>query len=251
MLQHHEDGVIIIKRFFEPSRIHAVREAAKDIFKIQFHHFGYTNFDDDVGFKNAMVRLFNEQFAVFQNCGKLVQSGMIELYHLAYDQGLIDKLKELGLSHPLVCTRPVLFFNHPQLAKEVHYYKTPIHQDWQSMLSSADSVVVWIPLVDVDKDNGAVIFYPGTHKLGPLPYDTVGGFANIRFDRTQHPAIQPELEAGDIAVFSTLLVHESGDIDNDNIRWSCHFRYTNMLDQDFIDRGFPSPYLYKSTATQQ
>jgi hypothetical protein len=53
---------------------------------------------------------------------------------------------------------------------------------------------------------------------------------------------------GDIVVFSTLLVHESGTILNDDIRWSCHFRYTNLNDKDFIERGFPSPYLYKSIA---
>ena len=54
-----------------------------------------------------------------------------------------------------------------------------------------------------------------------------------------------ELEVGDIAIISTFLVHKSGDILDDSIRWSCHFRYTNMLDQDFIDRGFPNPYIYK------
>jgi len=42
-----------------------------------------------------------------------------------------------------------------------------------------------------------------------------------------------------------MLAHKSGDILNDSIRWSCHFRYTDMLEQDFINRGFPNPYTYK------
>jgi hypothetical protein len=241
------DGLVVLKGFFSKERILSVKNSAKDVFKIQFNKFGYSDFDTDDGFKEAMIRLFNEQFDVFQNCGKLVQSGLVELYHLAYDEHLLNTLREMGLEHPLVCTRPVMFFNHPKLAKEIQYYKTPLHQDWQSMLSSSDSVVVWIPLMDVNEDNGAVIFYPGSHKLGPLEYQVNGGFANVKFDNTKHERVQPSLELGDIAIFSTLLVHESGDISNDDIRWSCHFRYTNLKDEDFINRGFPSPYIYKST----
>jgi len=241
------DGLVVLKGFFSKDRILSVKNAAKDVFKIQFNKFGYTDVDTDSGFKEAMIRLFNEHFDVFQNCGKLVQSGLVELYHLAYDASLLNELRNMGLEHPLVCTRPVMFFNHPKLAKEVQYYKTPLHQDWQSMLSSSDSVVVWIPLMDVNESNGAVVFYPESHKLGPLDFEMKGGFANVNFDPTQHKRIQPELEIGDIAIFSTLLVHESGDISNDDIRWSCHFRYTNLKDGDFINRGFPSPYVYKST----
>ena len=116
------------------------------------------------------------------------------------------------------------------------------------MLASKDSLVVWIPLVDVDTKNGAVIFYPGSHKNGAMRIGVnESGFAECQKPENISP-IQPELKQGDIAIFSTFLVHESGDISNNTIRWSCHFRYTNMLDQDFISRGFPSPYIYKSVA---
>jgi len=249
MQQLKDDGIIIFKQFFQKERIKKLRESAKDIFKIQFKHLGYNDFDTEHGFKNSMIKLFNEEFDIFQNCGKLIQSGLIDLYKIAYDDILLHKLKELGLSNPLVCTRPVLFFNHPKLAKQSQYYKTPTHQDYPSMLASADSVVVWIPLVDVTPENGSVIFYPETHKLGPLTTTmSLSGFAEVNIDIEKYKPIQPSLEVGDIAIFSTLLVHGSGDILNDDIRWSCHFRYTNLDDKDFIQRGFPSPYIYKSIA---
>lgn len=249
MLDLKTDGITILKGFFERETIENLRESAKGVFKIQFKHFGYSDYDSDEGFKNCMVRLFEEQFDTFQNCGKLIQSGLIELYNVAYHTKLIEQLKLFGLENPLVCTRPVLFFNHPKLAKKEQYYKTPMHQDYPSMLSSSDSVVVWIPLMDVSSENGAVAFYPQTHLLGPLT-EGLGdsGFAEVKFDKENYERIQPSLEMGDIAVFSTLLVHESGDIVNDEIRWSCHFRYTNLNDDDFIQRGFPSPYIYKSIA---
>lgn len=189
-----------------------------------------------------MIRLFNEHESVFINCGKIIQSGLLELYKLPVEDKLINEIKNLGLEFPNLCTRPVLYFNHPKLAKEEVYYKTPPHQDWSSMESSMDSVVVWVPLVDVNKENGSVIIYPNTHKLGILPFKTSSGFATVE---AVGVGIQTELEIGDIVIFSTLLIHESGDILNDTIRWSCHYRYTNMLDSDFIKRGFPNPYIYK------
>ena len=242
-------GLILIKNFFPKERILSLKVAVQNVFKIQFDHFGYEYDENEESFKNCMIRLFEEHFDVFQNCGKLIQSGLIDLYKLAYDPVLLEQIRVLGLENPLVCTRPVVFFNHPRLAKEKHYYKTPKHQDWTSMLASSDSVVVWIPLIDVSRDNGAVVFYPGTHVLGPLEYKKVGGFSEVSIDENIYKPEQYEMKVGDIVIFSTFLIHESGEILNDQIRWSCHFRYTNLNDKDFIDRGFPSPYLYKSTTT--
>jgi phytanoyl-CoA hydroxylase len=241
--QLQEEGYVVLRKFFKPEKIAAVRIQAQAIFNIQFDKFGYTG-----TFKENMVQLFNEHFDIFSNCGKQIQQGLIELYQLAFDDKLIKELKTLGLEFPNVCTRPVMFFNHPYLAKEAQYYKTPKHQDWPSMQSSADSVVVWIPLIDVNEENGAVIFYPKTHKLGPLTDSLEGGFGTVKLDESQFEKIQPNMELGDIVVFSTLLVHESGDISNDSIRWSCHFRYTNMFEPGYIKRGFPHPYIYKSLA---
>lgn len=231
------DGYYIYRNFFDKNYIETLRISAESIFKIQFDHFGYTG-----SFQENMIRLFNENESVFINCGKIIQQGLLELYTLPLETKLIDELKSLGIEFPVMCTRPVMFFNHPNLAKHVVYYKTPPHQDWPSMEASLDSLVVWVPLVDVNKENGSLILYPGSHKNGVLPFTTNNGFAEVKIESSN---IQPDINIGDIVIFSSMLVHESGDILNDTIRWSCHFRFTNMLDQDYINRGFPNPYTYK------
>jgi phytanoyl-CoA hydroxylase len=232
-------GYFIYRNFFDKHYIENLRKSAESIFKIQFDRFGYSG-----TFQDNMIRLFNENQDIFINCGKIIQQGLLELYKLPLENKLIDELKSLGLEFPVMCTRPVMFFNHPKLAKHITYYKTPPHQDWPSMESSLDSLVVWVPLVDVNKENGSLIIYPESHKNGILPFTTNNGFAEVN---TGGIRIQPDVNAGDVVIFSTLLVHESGDIVNDSIRWSCHFRFTNMLDSDYINRGFPNPYIYKPT----
>jgi ectoine hydroxylase-related dioxygenase (phytanoyl-CoA dioxygenase family) len=235
-----EQGLIILPGFFDPQLISQIQQAAKAIFDIQFKRFGIEG-----DYLTQMQSLFEHHLEEFISCGKMIQSGLVELYQLAVNPDLMALLKDLGLSHPLMCTRPVLFFNHPSLAKSEHFYKTPLHQDWTSMLASDDSVVVWLPLMDLDIAHGPVIFYPGSHKLGPLTDRIENGFAEVDFDRTSYPRVQKSMKLGDVAIFSTLLVHESGVISNGEIRWSCHFRYTNMEDPTFIANGFPHPYIYK------
>lgn len=234
-----ENGIVLYKQFFSPKKIKNLKNKSCEIFQRQFDKFGYNS-----DFNTNMFRLFEEHNEIFINCGKTIQQGLIELYNLSIDKKILKTLKKLGIKTPNMCTRPVLFFNHPKLAKDVYYYKTPPHQDWPSMLASHNSLVVWIPLINVNSQNGSVIFYPGSQKLGPLDYKSIGGFAKVDIPTGFEP-VQIDLEVGDIVIFSTLLIHESGDIINDEIRWSCHFRYTDLDEEDFIDRGFPSPYIYK------
>ena len=72
-----DQGYVILKNFFPKEYLERIREGAERIFQIQFDRFG---FDDD--FRSNMIRLFNEQEEVFVNCGKIIQSGLIDLYKL-------------------------------------------------------------------------------------------------------------------------------------------------------------------------
>ena len=234
------EGLTVIHNFFQPEQIEKLRRSAESVFEQQST---YRNFNGS--FLEKMIRLFNEDRPVFINCGKIIQQGLLELYKLAFCDELTDLVKSLGIINPLVCTRPVLFFNHPELAEKELYYKTPLHQDWPSMQASLNSLVIWVPLVDITEENGGVIFYPGSHKNGALFFERKGGFAGV--DKPDTAGVQPKLNIGDIVVFSTFLVHKSGQIKDNSIRWSCHFRYTDLNETDFIKRGFPSPYTYQPT----
>ena len=49
----------------------------------------------------------------------------------------------------------------------------------------------------------------------------------------------------DIVFFDSKLIHGSGNNISSLIRWSCQYRYNDLLDRTFIDKGYPHPYLYK------
>ena len=138
----------------------------------------------------------------------------------------------------------MLFSNSKHIALQNIHHTIPAHQDWASMQGSINSVVIWIPLIDIDQDLGALQYVPGSHKEGLLSKNLVNSFGFV--DKyTDEDFISQDFKIGGIFVFSSFLVHRSGNNITDNIRWSCHFRYNDLQDVNFKNRGFPHAYIYK------
>jgi ectoine hydroxylase-related dioxygenase (phytanoyl-CoA dioxygenase family) len=112
------------------------------------------------------------------------------------------------------------------------------------MQGSLDAVVVWVALADIDKSLGALEVIPGSHCRGLLPANMGDGYGHISNSRDLSAVTPVEVEAGDALFFSAFLVHQSGTNSTQSIRWSCHFRYNNIEEETFIERGFPHSYVY-------
>lgn len=237
-----ENGFIILRNFLKTSIIDEVKEEAEIFFLNQFRNHIFSDIEKFE--EKYMFDLFEKKNDVFQNCGKHIQHGSIKLHSLGINKKILNLLQKCGLEYPSIATRPVLFFNHPKLAKEEVYYKTPPHQDWNSIRGSIDSIVVWIPLVDVDTKNGALCIVPESHKNGSIMSGVNNGFGTVsKYENSDYKSI--EMKKGDILLFSSFLVHKSGEMNTEKIRWSCNFRYNNINDKDFINRDYEFSYIYK------
>jgi phytanoyl-CoA hydroxylase len=165
---------------------------------------------------------------------------------LALDPRIIDIVSQLGIEFPNVCTRPVLFFNASKLAKKQVYWKMDPHQDWRSMQGSINSIVAWVAMCDIDISLGALEIIPESHKLGLQAKEMVDSFGLIpEIALTGKKFVPVEVKKGDVLFFSSFLIHQSGNNSTENgIRWSSHFRYNDMNEPQFIERGYPHPYVY-------
>lgn len=240
--QLQKNGFLLLKNFFNLSELFEIKKEAELFFLNQFKSkisYSIENFEE-----KYMFELFEKNFETFQNCGKHIQHGSIKLHSLGVNKKILNLLQECGLEYPSIATRPVLFFNHQKLAKEEVYYKTPPHQDWNSIRGSSDSVVVWIPLVNVDKNSGALRIIPESHKSGSLMTGRLGGFGTVS-NFSKESFVDIPMNVGDLLLFSTFLVHESGEMNTEKIRWSCSFRYNNINDSEFINRNYEFSYIYK------
>ena len=104
--------------------------------------------------------------------------------------------------------------------------------------------MIWVPLVDVPRELGALEIIPGSHLWGLQDsredewYRSINGPGDEQYQSV-------EISAGDALFFSAFLVHRSGDNVTDSVRWSCHFRYNDLDEPTFVDRKYPNPYVYK------
>lgn len=239
--RYAEEGYFIVKNLVPDYEVDGVRREAIDVFNLQIKNHNINTGD----FETDLYQLFKEHPQIVINCGKQIQQNL-SLIRLSVDSRISGWC---GFAFACQATRQVLFFHNKKLAKEEIYYKIPAHRDAPSMDSSSDAMIVWLPLVDVDKKLGTLQIVPGTHtkNIKTSRHDhnfaLVDGFEDKDF-------IDVELKKGDGLFFHSKLVHRSGDNVTENIRWAANFRFSNLWDPDFIKRGFPSPYIYKSTATE-
>lgn len=241
-----DNGFLLVKKFFRPEEVEAIRAEAKQVFAVQMLRHGIISSTSltEEEFEKGMSKLFETDLETFTYCGKHVQH-LISLHKLSLDPRIMDALEQLEVEAPCICTRPVVFFNARYLATREVYWRLAWHQDWRTMQGSLDSVVVWVPLLNIDQNLGAMEVIPGSHKWGLLEADIIEGYGKLQQQIDASRRVSMEVEAGDALFFSSLLVHRSGTNITNSIRWSCHFRFNNLMEETFIQRGYPQPYLYK------
>jgi ectoine hydroxylase-related dioxygenase (phytanoyl-CoA dioxygenase family) len=245
--EYNEQGFVLLRNFLDPVELDVVRNEAKEIFLIQLRRNKLIeSFNiSEAEFEAKLYELFRKDFQQIVYCGKQAQH-LISLHRLALNEKIISALTELGLAFPIINVRPVIFFNSRHLGKRDVDWKKPSHQDWKTTQGSLDSTVVWMPLIDIDKSLGALEIAPKSHQLGLLDYEMQNDYHRIVEETSsQLQFVSVEVKKGDALFFSTLLVHRSGNNTSDSIRWSCHFRYNNLYEPTFIERGFPHSYIYK------
>ncbi len=85
----------------------------------------------------------------------------------------------------------------------------PWHQDnGYTFTAPQQYVTIWIPLVDVDEENGCPWIAPGTHRLGTLEHWTTP--IGLKCLEDVADAVSVPAKAGDAIVFSSLAPHRTG-----------------------------------------
>lgn len=106
-----------------------------------------------------------------------------------------------------------------------------VHQDNYYVDAPLDAFVsVWTALCDVGPKNGGLVFYPTSHKLGPLPIRNGSTLSDVGQNPgaqaveciipEDSPTIDMRLSKGSVAFFHGLLPHRSHANVSDGFRYS-------------------------------
>ena len=233
-----KDGYIIKKKLVSNKIIDKIIAESKNIFKKQFIISKYSSEPNE--FYKSFKQLHDHQYKLFSSCGKQIQKNP-NLFKLQCSAKFEKVLFSLNISEPVTSYTPLILFNSNYLKK----YKTSAHQDWRSMQGSLDSLVIWVAMQDINDGYGNIEFIRGSHKNGLLPTEKDNWFRSIKKEFINGDFESHSLKKGDALIFSTFLIHRTGKFITNDIRWSMQFRYNNLAEKTFIDRGFPDPYFHQ------
>lgn len=107
----------------------------------------------------------------------------------------------------------------------------PLHQEACGQISEL-CVTAWIPLVDVNPQNGAMRYIPESHKNGFLPHRFYPEYKNYHGVKEgfydEGKAIYGSIKKGTAIIFHPLLIHGSSPNKTDRTRWTFITRYNSV-----------------------
>ncbi|CAG4984234.1 unnamed protein product [Colias eurytheme] len=126
-----------------------------------------------------------------------------------YNDDLLDAIEDIIGTENIALHHTKAHYKPPE--KGAAY---PMHQDYPYFPYAKDSMTAALLFLDdADVENGTLFVYPGSHKLGPLEDMGPKEGSNFHYvDQKKFPlekALPVIVEAGDVVIFSYLMVHGS------------------------------------------
>ena len=109
------------------------------------------------------------------------------------------------------------------------YYNRNVDLGEEVTFSQESQILtVWIPMVDVDEQNGCLQIVPGSHKQGlrPCHRDENGRLVPVEDIESWGEVQNMCMKAGDVLVLGNLTFHRSLENSSEGIRWSMDLRYS-------------------------
>ncbi len=166
-------------------------------------------------------------------------------HRIMASDAIVELVRAAGVAVPVLSTRLSNHIMSETLRIPGGYHKSPPHQDWRSMQGSLDSVVLWTPTTPVTATSHPLEVIPGSHLYGLL--DTV---EHIMTPTVSDPRITEDqyrplpMEPGDVVIFSSFLVHRTGETGDGNVRIAFSTRFNNAAEPTYVEHGYPTPYKY-------
>ncbi|MHB1116409.1 phytanoyl-CoA dioxygenase family protein [Sideroxydans sp.] len=238
----NSDGFFIAKQLLDRQSVRAVEDSISATFADQLH--GRVGVGGEDTF-SAMHALHRHDFDRYKKVAAALWR-KLDVYQLMHHPRVTGFLRDrFGWSDIFVAGGQVVHIMAHELKIPDGYFGLVTHQDFPSVQGSLDGVVVWIPLVDVDRDNFPLEVIPGSHKRGLLPMTGSGSVSwEVAPDQYREEDFVPaEVEVGDVIFMSMFTVHRSSTNGTEGrLRLAASTRFDNGDEKTFAERCYPSAY---------
>ena len=209
----------------------------------QLNRLGYSEnaIDTLEGVHQHMRMLYTKDQFIYLQSIKL-WAKLFSLQALIMHEQILSITKLLGIELPAFQTAPVVHVMATNLKITGGYHGVGVHQDWPALQSGLDTVTIWMPFMDVDKNNYPVELIPGSHRNGLYPGKATQNIFEVDTDVYKEEDFIPmEVKLGDVLFMSNFILHRTSVRGGkDSLRVAGSARYENVCEKTFIDRIYPS-----------
>ena len=242
--QFQRDGFYVARALLDAADVVAVRDALRRTFRDQLKQAGAATASEDIF--TLMLALHDEDIVRYRKVvGALWHK--IEVYNVLHSPRIQRVLTEdFGWDSLFVPGGQVVHVMADELKIPDGYFGLVPHQDYPSVQGSLDGVVVWMPLVDVDRDNYPLEVIPGSHLFGGIlpSIENSDSTWEVTDPRCRDEDYVPaEVTVGDVIFMSGFTVHRSSKKGTrGRLRLAMSPRFDNAREPTFVERCYPSAY---------
>lgn len=166
---------------------------------------------------------------------------LFSLQALIMHESILKMTKLLDIALPIFQTAPVVHVMANDLKITDGYHGVGVHQDWPALQSGLDTITIWFPFMDIDKNNFPVELIPGSHRQGLYPGKAAQNIYEIDSTSYQEENFIPmEVNYGDVLFMSNFTLHRTSLKGDHRLRIAGSARYENASEKTFIERTYPS-----------
>ena len=236
-------GAVVVRGLVSPAMLDELRREIRALIELARVRAGLgralgTRFD--AGFAELCAHDPGAEDAIFAACRRLAS-----VHRLSVAPELLASSRLL-MDSELVMVPPYKPVRIDWTRRE--HALLPWHQDYPYAQDSPDAVVYWIPLVDVDEDNGCLEVAPGSHAAGIRPVEMLPPAPGQRVWGLQLAEAEPAgpwptrclpMAAGDALILRATLLHRSRPNRTERARWTVQIRHGNFCHPTAVAKRWP------------
>jgi len=246
---YNQNGFLILRNILKANDISRIKELSRLLINV-FENLSSQRIRDTENIVNKNLKDSRFTSLMFE-----LRSQQPDIFSILYDTiQMSTKLASIANSSTILNVTSSLLDTDPNsLASYNHMMRMDFpsdqrnsygwHQDSPynySNISGENALVVWFPLLDVNKKNGTLRVKPGSHLEGIHPTSFShkhGGSRQLLVPDEvvkKYKTIDLDMNFGDVLISNNNLVHSSGNNNSDDIRYTIVTRIHKILSEDFI-----------------